>query len=190
MSRTTWTLDRLATLVVGLALIAAGALAVAWRFDLWGALPEQTDTSQTADATATGWWPWALGVAGVILVLVGLRWLWSHMPERGVGDLNLLGTGDQGRLRFNATAAASTAAEVFCSRPSVRSAKGIVKRDRGQLVVDLRVTVDPDADLGVVAKDSDQIVADLTHVMGRKDLYGRVHLVVASSLSSPSPRVR
>jgi hypothetical protein len=188
VSRTIWTLDRLATIVVGLALIAAGALAVAWRFDLWAALPEQTDTSQTADATATDWWPWALGVAGVILVLVGLCWLWSHLPGRGVGDVNLLGTGDQGRLRFNASAAASTAADVFCSRPSVRSAKGTVKRDRGQLVADLRVTVDPDVDLSLVAKDADQIVADLAHVMGRTDLYGRVHLVVASSRSS-TPRV-
>lgn len=189
MTRATWTLDRAATSIVGLALIAAGTLAVVWRFDLWAALPRRTDMSGSADLLDASWWPWAVAVAGVILVIVGLRWLWAHLPGRGVGDLSLSGTGEQGRLRFSAKAAASTAADEFASLPAVRSTRGTVKRDRGQLVVDLKATVDADADLGGLAREADQIVAHLAHVMGRQDLYGRVHLSVASGATSGRSRV-
>ncbi len=189
MTRTTWTLDRAATVIVGLALIAAGALAFVWRFDIWTALPQRSDTAWATDLIATDWWPWAVGAASLCLLILGLRWLWAHLPGRGIRELNLPGTGDQGRLRFDAKNAASTAAEVFASLPSVRSAKGTVKRDRGQLVVDLRATVDPRADLSDLADSADQIIADLAHVMGRQDLYGRVHLVVKSG-DSTIARVR
>lgn len=189
MSRKTWTLDRAVTVVIGLALVAVGALAVIWRLDVWTALPERSDTSQPSAMTVTDWWPWAVTAAGVVLAALGLRWLWAHLPARGVGELNLPGTGEKGRLRFNAKSAASSAAEAFSETPAVRKARGTVKRDRGQLVVDIKATIDPDADLGVLAEHADQTIADLAHVMGRTDLFGRVHLVVSSSQSSRIPRV-
>ncbi len=189
MSRTTYAIDRVASFIVALVLIAAGVFAVLWRFDLWGRLPERTDLSAIFDVMAKGWWSWALSLAGILLVLLGLRWLFAHLPGRGVGELNLPGTGRNGRLRFNAKAAASAAADVLAQAPSVRSAQGTVRRDRGQLVVDLRTTVEPDADLEVVAAAADKVVADLASVMDRHDIYGRVRVDVASGTQSRIARV-
>lgn len=191
MTQTTWTIDRIATIVVGLLLIAVGVFGIIWRLDVWAALPHESDTSSVAQwLTSTGWWPWAAGLAGVVLILLALRWLWAHLPGRGVGDLNLPGTGPQGRLRFNAKSAASAAADVLASLPSVQSARGTVKRDRGQLIVDLKVTADPHVSLRDLARDSDRVIADLVHVMGRQDLYGRVHLSVDPAASSGRARVQ
>lgn len=188
MSRATWALDRMAVVVTGLLLIALGALGFVWRMDVWSALKQPSDTSGLGDVLNSDWWPWAVTGAGLLLILVGLRWLWAHLPGRSVGDLNLPGTGEHGRLRFSAKAAASTAADILADLPAVRSTKGTVLRDRGQLVVDLKATVDPDVNLEELAESADQIVADLATVTGRKDIYGRVHIVV-SRASSSLPRV-
>ena len=181
MTRTAWAVDRIAVIVVGLILIAVGVLAFIWRLDVWNALSQTSDTSAITDILNRRWWPWAVTGAGIILILLGLRWLWAHVPGRGVGDLNLPGTGEQGKLRFSGKAAASSAADALAAKPAVQSASGTIKRDRGQLVVDLKATVDSEADLEEIAADADQIVGDLARVMGRQDLYGRVHLTVSGS---------
>ncbi len=188
MTRWIVVVDRVVTAVVGVVLAVAGVAAIGWRFDLWSRLPEHTDTSAASDVFTTSWWPWAAGVGGVLLSIIALRWLWAHVPPTGVGELNLTGTSESGALRFNAKSAASTAADLLSQTAGVRSARGTVKRDRGQLVVDLRATVDADADLEDLAAAADRIVAELAAVMGRRDLYGRVHLAAASK-STPQPRV-
>lgn len=189
MSRSTEMVDRLVTLVIAVVLIAAGVLGIVWRFDLWDQLLDRLDTTAAQDVTATDWWPWALGGVGILLILLGLRWLWAHMPTGGVGELNLPGTSSDGRLRFNAKSAAAAAATTLAETPSVHSARGNVRRDRGQMVVDLQVSMEPDADLAVVAEAADRAVADLATVMGRDDLYGRVRLSVTPRRGSSSPRV-
>lgn len=189
MTRLTRTADRVATVVVAFVLIAVGAVAVVWTLDRWLDLPRRTDTADITAVLTSHWWPWVSAIAGVLLILGGLRWVLAHLPSGDVGQLNLPGTGDGGRLRFNAKSAASTAATVMSRLPSVRSASGKVRRDRGQLVVALDATVDPEADLHELAADADRVVADLAAVMGRRDLYGRVRLKVSSSSHSKLPRV-
>lgn len=181
--------DRTVTALVGSVLFGLGAMAILWRLDIVLDLPRSIDTERVTDVLATSWWPWASGVVGMVLVLLGLRWLGAHLPSAGVGELNLPGTGATGRLRFNATSAASAAAQQLSQHPAVRSAKGKVRRDRGQLDVAINATVDPAADLRELAQDTDQIVADLARVMGRHDLYGRVRLKISSAKNSRLPRV-
>lgn len=189
MTRLTRTIDRIATFAVALVLIAAGVLAVVWALDRWLDLPRRTDTADITTVLTSSWWPWACGFGGLFLILIGLRWVFAHLPSGNVGQLNLPGTGDGGRLRFNAKSAASTAAAVMAELPSVRSARGKVRRDRGQLVVALDATVDPEADLLEVAAGADRVVADLAAVMGRRDLYGRVRIKVSTSRHSKLSRV-
>jgi hypothetical protein len=189
MTRLARGVNRTATVLVGILLFVVGILAIVWRLDIVLDLPRSSNTDGVTDVLTSSWWPWASGVLGVVLMLIGLRWLLAHLPSNGVKELNLSGTGDEGRLRFNASSAAAAAAKQFAQLPSVRSSKGRVSRDRGQLVVALDATIDPAADLNELARAADQIVADLAKVMGRHDLYGRVRLRVSSSSRSRLLRV-
>lgn len=186
MTRTTVTVDRVATVVVALILAAIGLLALEWRFGWLFDLPAQSSTAAVVDLGTESWWPWALGIAGLVLVLLGLRWLWAHLSSSRVSQLNLPGTGSEGRLRVNGKAAAASAADVLADNPGVRSARGTLTRDRGQLVVDLRASLTPDVDLEELAEVCDTVAADLAHVLERSDLYCRVHLSVTGSGSATS----
>ena len=91
MKRATASVDRTSTAVVGLALIALGGGAVAWER---GQFPgrERLDAPFLATAVDAGWWPWALGAAAIVLVLLGLWWLLAHLPRRSVGTVAFAST--------------------------------------------------------------------------------------------------
>ncbi len=186
MTRTTWAVDRLVTVLVGLLLVGVGVLAVVWRYEWWSVLATRTDTSAAISATERAWWPWALLALGVVLCLAGLRWLFAHLPAPAGAPLNLRGTSKQGRLSFDAGRVAATAAEELAASAGVRSARGRIKRDRGQLLVDIRATTEVGTDLGQVAAAVDRVVGDVARVTGREDLYSRVHLSISKSESRSS----
>lgn len=188
MSRGVIAFDRAASLMVGILAITMGAFAVVWWLELFDWLPRSLDTAPVTDATSQSWWPWVAGLAGVALVLMGLRWLASHLPNNRVGDLTLTGSGAQGKLRAAATPVAKAAAEVLAGTPGVRSATGRVLRERGQLVARLGATIETDADLLTVTSVADQVAADLARVLDRGDLHCQVRLKVAAR-SKPLPRV-
>lgn len=186
MTRTTVTIDRLATLLMAAVLAVIGLLALDWQFGWLLDLPARTSADVPLDLSAQAWWPWASGAIGVVLVLIGLRWLVSHLRSARVSQLNLRGTSSDGRLRVSTKATAAAAAGVLADHPGVRSARGKVNRDRGQLVVDLRASLTPDADLRELAAVCDTIAADLARVLERSDLYCRVHLNVSTSGAAAS----
>jgi hypothetical protein len=64
-----------------------------------------------------------------------------------------------------------------------------VLADRGESVVRLRATVDPDADLGGVVAACDRVLADLAHVLPAEQLRSRVELSVLRR-GEAGPRVR
>lgn len=180
MSRSTIALDRAALLVVAIIFIAAGAGAIAWWLDLFTWLPASLDLVPVQDVTAQGGWPWAIGVAGVIAVVAGLRWLIAHLPNRGTGDMTLPRSGPTGKLRAAPNSVAQAAGHALAAAPGVRSATGKVVRERGQLVAHLKATIEAGADLRAVAAAADQVAADLGAVLGRDDLHCQVDLKVAT----------
>lgn len=183
MGRTVLGLDRLAAIVLGLVLLVLGLAAAAWGagwlVEVWAAAPQRLTLKTATDTVATAWWPWAAGVAGAVLVLLALWWLLAHLPRRGVGELSLEGSSTSGRLRIDPAGVAATAADVLSETPGVRSASSRVLRDRGQLVVALKATVEPDADLQSVVSATDDVATDLAQVLGRDDARARVQLGVA-----------
>ncbi len=178
-SRATIAVDRLAALVVAVVLIAGGAAAFTWWFDLVSGLPRSIDVSALTVATSRSWWPWAAAVVGLLLVLVGLRWLVAHLPRRSVSHLTLPGSDRSGRLRVAAKPLAAAAAESLATADGVTSASGQVRRERGQLVAALRATITPDADLEAVARATDRAARELAGVLGRDDVRCLVRLRVA-----------
>lgn len=183
MTRTTETADRFATLVVALALIALGVLGVIWRLDQWIPLPRAVSTSSAQRLTESGRWPWALAAAGILLLLIGLRWLVAHLRTTGIREVNLPGTSKAGHLSVDVKAAASGAADALAATNGVRHVSGKAVRQRGQLVVDLDATIDSDAELADIASSADRVSAELAQVLGRPDIYCRVRVGVANSSS-------
>ncbi|GAA0291922.1 hypothetical protein [Kineococcus aurantiacus] len=183
MGRAVLGLDRLLALLAGVVLLVAGAATAAWGggwlVRVWSAAPRQLQLKTATDTFAATWWPWAAGVTGAVLVLLGLWWLLAHLPRRGVGTLVLPGSDKHGRLLLEPAGAATAAAEVLEEFPGVRSAGSRVLRDRGQLVVELKALVEPTADLTAVVAATDAVSADLHQVLDRDDARARVHLSVA-----------
>lgn len=185
MSRTTSAADRLAVLVLGLVLAVAGLALVAWYLDARGWLPVdlsapgRLDTGAVDTAATSSWWPWALGLVGVVLVLVGLRWLAAHLPDRGIGRLRVAGSTSADALEADAGGVVGAAAAALEQTEGIRSARGTVRRERGQVVATLHATLEQGADLGTVSRACDTVSADLAGVLGRDDLRCSVRLHVA-----------
>lgn len=184
ISRATVAVDRLAALVVAVVLIAGGSAAITWWFHLVSGLPRSIDVSALSDATNRSWWPWAAAVVGLLLVLVGLRWMVAHLPRRSVSHLTLPGSDRSGRLRVAARPLAAAAAASLATADGVTSSSGQVRRERGQLVAALRATITPDADLEAVAQAADRAARELAGVLGRDDVRCVVRLRVASAGST------
>ena len=168
MKRATASLDRTSTAVVGLALIALGGGAIAWQR---GKFPgrDRIDAAFVDTTVDAGWWPWALGAAAIVLVLLGLWWLLAHLPRRSVGTVAFASTPDSevdGRLSVDLTTAAKSAAKSLADHPGVVSASGRSVSDRGERVVEISATLDPavtslDAVSAAAAQTRNDIVTSL-----------------------------
>ncbi len=95
--------------------------------------------------------------------------------------MRIAGTSERDRLEADAGSIANTAADVLGRVDGVRSARGHLRRERGQLLLTLHATIEPGADLAEVARACDRTSADVVHVLGRDDLTCRVRLQVAHS---------
>lgn len=180
ISRATLAVDRAATLLLALALIAGGSSGI-WWWSGQAPFASRTSTTTIRELVAADWWPWASATLGVVLILIGLRWIVAHLSDNRVKELKLTGSGAGGRLGVDATRVAEAAARTLAETVGVRSAKGRVSRDRGQIVAAIHATIEPDADLTVVAEQADLVSAQLAHVLGRSDLRCSVTLSVARS---------
>ncbi|GAA3096083.1 hypothetical protein JOF29_004205 [Kribbella aluminosa] len=184
MRRGVIALDRTVGVVVALALIAAGVLAVVW----WhSGTPHQLTLHTPPDRTQATWWPWATGAAGVVVALLGLWWLAAHLPRRVNGRFHLTSRVGAGRLFADAHAAVAAAAADLSAHPEIRDASGRVVADRGELVADLQCTIEPSADLEKVRVAVTQAAADLHAVLGLPRLRHRVRLRVARNDRTTAP---
>lgn len=188
MTRGTLAFDRVMTALAGLVLLAVGVLGILWWAGRLGSAPTRVDLSSIRWWASQQWWPWALVVGGVVLALLGLRWLFSHLPRSGVSHLTLPGSGTEGRLLVATGPAMEAAAGSLERTPGVRSARGRIDHDRGQVVASFNATIDRDADLRVVAAAVDDMTGQLQSVLERQDLYSRVLLRTAGR-NQRAPRV-
>ena len=138
--------DRLLLIVLGLALVAIAVLAVLWQIGMsW--LPDTLSTTQVQDVLTQSWWPWALGAASVLLILLGLWLLLGHVPKRGPGTVRLSPSGPGGRVEADLRSVASAVAGDFESRAPVHGVDATTERLNGVALVEVRGRLDRDADV-------------------------------------------
>ena len=121
MTRSASTLDRLAALVFGLALIALGVGLLVWNTDWITGIPQIITAPGLVTAAETGWWPWAVAAAGIVLVAIALRWLFTHTPKAKMKNLRLSG-GNAGSISADLGEVADAAARVLGQSTQAHSA--------------------------------------------------------------------
>jgi hypothetical protein len=166
MSRAVTIVDRLAALLVGLALIAVGVGVLVWGTGLIADRHDVVTMPGLVTITDTAWWPWVTTGAGVVLVLGGMRWLMSHGPAQRVRQLTLPGSGRTGRLSADLGALANAAAANLNSHAAVRSAKGKALLDHGVPAIYLDATATSADTLADVTAAADDIATTTATVIG------------------------
>lgn len=151
MSRRTAAVDRCATVLAGLVLVAAGLLLLDWRTGTVLDLPATADLGGVRDVLATAWWPWAAAVAGILVALVGVVWLVAHLPHRGPAGTRLSGSDPTGTLEVDLRAVAGSVADRLEELGPVTSARGSTTRLRGRSVLQVRARLAAGADPTAVA---------------------------------------
>lgn len=178
MSRRLAGLDRFLVALVGLALVALGVLAVLWERDLVSWLEPEIATPGLTTAAGAGWWPWAVGVAGIVLVVLALQWLTAHVSRSRVGWSNLPGSSGSGRLSTDLGAVANAAAGVLQETPGVSGSSGSARRERGRRTIVLTVAAESPADVPAVVEAVESMHRDLAKVLPDPSVAVRVHLEV------------
>lgn len=188
MTRTLAGLDRLLALLLGLVLVAIGAGAIVWQGGWYHRAPRSLTAPWLSSATAAGWWPWAAGIGGLVLILLALRWLVAHLPYRRATAVKLAGSDRTGSLTADLAALAAAAATVLADTPGVRSTSGTANTDRGQPTLTLTATIEPTADLAAVTTAAERTVTQLAAALPDPDVAAQVRLRVARS-ARDQPRV-
>lgn len=191
MNRAAAGTERVAVLLVGLVLLALGAAAAAWERDWIPDAVDRLDLSVLLDRTDESWWPWAVGLLGLVLVILALLWLRAHARRRSLARLKLPGTGRGGALEADSGALVDAAAASLAEAPGVTARGGRVWRDQREIVVELRAALDPGADLNEVADAADRAAAVLGTCLGPETpARCRVVLVRARPWARGRTRVR
>lgn len=165
MTRSASTLDRLAALVFGLALIAVGVGLLVWNTNWIAGIPPMITAPGLVTAAGSGWWPWAVAAAGIVLVAIALRWLVSHTPKAKVKDLRLSG-GDGGSISVDLGEVADAAARVLAQSTQAHSAKGRAIVDRGTRTIDLTVTAHSPTTLSALIESIDSVNTQIAGMLG------------------------
>ncbi|WP_137292875.1 hypothetical protein [Nocardioides dongxiaopingii] len=176
MTRRLLLLDRLAVLVVGLALVALGLLAADWQHGWVLHLDDRLDTGRLDDVLDAAWWPWTLAAAGVVLGLAGLAWLLAHLRRSGPSVLRLRASDGSGHVEADLASAATAAAQRLGTLAPVTGVRGTSRTVRSRTVLELRGHVDAAADVATLTEAAEVCAADVAAGFPDDDVVCRVVL--------------
>ena len=192
MTRRLRALDRALTALVGLLLLAAALLTLAWTrgWTLGGTLhlPHDVHTGPVTDTLRAGWWPWTFAIVTVVLGLLALRWLLAHVPTPSRRALRTVNADDAGATRLDLTALAEATGSRFADLAPVVAARGSYRQVRGEHVVEVRAAVDDRTSSRLVAEAVRTIDAELQAAFEDGHAHLRVLLGAPARLSSFTAR--
>lgn len=161
-------IDRLLTIVVGLAIVAGGLVLIDWQLGYVLTLSDELSTGAVADVAGTAWFPWALAGGGVVLGLLGLWWALAHLPRPSGTTVRTEASDADGALRVDVSSIADAAADAFAQRAPVLGASGHAHRIGGTDVIEVRASIDLRADAALVhevaARTSQEVSASTSAV--------------------------
>ena len=188
MTARTRRFDQFLVGLLGLALLAGAALFIAWMMR-WLDPGDEIETDPVLSLAEEVWWPWALAALGVLLVLLGVRWLVAQAPRSGATDVRLPGSGHGGRFTAALSPVLQTAADALERQPLITKVATSTQDRDERLAVVFDVTMRADAPLSTVVDAVDRHLDEVHRVIGRSDFDYRVRIGVDDA-PRPGRRLR
>ncbi|WP_305092418.1 hypothetical protein [Prescottella sp. R16] len=172
MKRGPAALNRILVLVVGLALAAVGAAALAWDRDVTAVRDAvgRVDRERVTALPDQSWWTWALGATLAVCVVLGVTVLAVDLIRRRVAAGTMLETGTGTPVAIDLGAVATGVAVELERFPGVRRTRGRALSDRGLATVQITVDADPYADVPALIAAAERIAATTTTALGGADV--------------------
>lgn len=188
MTTRTRRFDRFLVGLLGLALLTGAALVIAWMLQLLDP-GDEIETDPVLTLSEEPWWPWALAALGVLLVLLGARWLLAQAPRSIATDVRLPGSGHGGRFTADLGPVLQTAADALERHPLITNVS-TSKQDRNERVgIVFDVTMRADAPLGTVVDVIDGHLDEVHRVIGRSD-FDYLARIAVDDAPQPGRRLR
>ncbi|MGF7119757.1 hypothetical protein AB4Z09_03775 [Rhodococcus sp. TAF43] len=168
MKRSAAALNRLLVLVVGLALAAAGATALAWDRGVTAIRDAVAnfDRDRLIEVPDQSWWHAALAVTiGVSLVLAVVV-LAVDLTRRRASPSQFLESRTDTPVSIDLGPIANGVATELAQLPGVRRARGRALSDRGLATIQVTVEADPHSDVAALTRASERIAATTTSALG------------------------
>ena len=178
MTRLATSIDRLAALLLGVLLIVLGLGLLVWNTDWLPHIPQAITAPGLVTASGTHWWPWALAVAGILLIVLALRWLFTHTPQAKIKTQRLSGAEKNGVIDVDLKHVAGAAAHALEQHPDVDSAKGRAIFDRGTRTIALDVTTNSPTLLTELTGPIDAVGRHIAEVIGEANVATRTTIHV------------
>ncbi|RYC12912.1 hypothetical protein [Nocardioides zhouii] len=177
--------DRAATIILGLVLLALGAVVWEWRLDLTGLLDPDDEVAGVAAVVDSEWWPWAAAAVGLILGVLGLLWLLAHLPRPTRGSTRLSASDATGRVEADHASLARMLAERWGALAPVTGTRGRTSPDAPDLVV-LSGHVELEADVAAILDATAQVEREVVEAF--PDLDVRVRFLLEGPARQPRTR--
>ncbi len=169
-------IDRIATFVVGAALLTLGLLVVDWKFREVFTYHDVLGTGDAETILATAWWPWAFAAVGLVLGLLGLAWLLAHLRRAGPSTIRLRGGDHTGLLEADLRSVATATAHRLGTLAPVTAIRGTTRVYRSRVVIELRGHIDPAADAATVIDAAATCAAEVAAAFPNDEVTCRVVL--------------
>lgn len=177
MTRSLLALDRVLVLVVGLALLAGGLLALDWRYQVvFSSYADTLSTSRTEDVMTSAWWPWAFAAGALVFGLLALWWLLAHLRRQGPTTVRTSQSNETGRIEVDVRSLASAAAARLGDTAPVVNPKGTTKVHGSTTLLEIRGQVDPAADATALTEAVDACAREVAAAMPDERVECRVIL--------------
>lgn len=171
MSRRLAALDRTVVLLLAVALLAAGLLALEWRFRLVSSdYPDQIELGGAGALAEAPWWPWAVAAVGLLLGLLGLVWLVKHLDRPSVPEVGLPLSRPDGRLRVDLSSLGSALADQLGTLAPVDHVRARSIGTQDHPVLQLRADLAPGARGRDVQDAAARCAADLRRALPDTDV--------------------
>lgn len=148
MKRATAVVDRLLVVLLGVALLGAGAFALAWYFDLSLAVRtlSRFDRDTIAGLPAHDWWEAALAGTAIVSAVGALALIIGNLSPRRTGTMQIYAE-ESLAVRVDLGALARGIAADLATFPEVESSRGRAIDDRGTATLAVTLSASPAIDI-------------------------------------------
>ncbi|WP_276923117.1 alkaline shock response membrane anchor protein AmaP [Corynebacterium pyruviciproducens] len=166
---------------IGFLLFAlVGALLIGLHFNNEYAqyVTEWADQDAWRTLTDSPWYPWLLGLLGVVALLIGLWLILSNFTRKTINKVPSSASNQDGNISLALGRVADAVAESFEDIPFVENAGATVKEFRDRPVMDVTITADPRVNSVLIRERIEQANLDLREAIRDVDVDTRfrVHM--------------